>query len=118
MGTMDNSALEERTSVLEPEGWQHTIYIKPDDADEYTAITLPVGRWDYGAIVSAIVKSRYSDDDAMAIMLNMQGLMSNCVELADTKAAEYQEEYMALERWRQYAKQEGKYFVDKYNYLP
>lgn len=114
----EGAQIEERTSVLDFGRWQHTIRFRPDDMEEDMVVTLPMGRWDYGGIVSGIVKARYSDDDATAIMLNMQGVMANCMEVDDAKAAEYQEEYMALERWRQYAKGKARYFVEKYGYEP
>lgn len=109
---------EERTSVLDYGRWQHTIRFKLNNSEEDMSITLPVGRWDYSAIVSSIVRAKYSDDDVSAIQLNMQGVMANCIDVEDAKKAEYQNEYIALDKWRQYAKGIAKYFIEKYGYEP
>ena len=36
-------------------------------------VTLPVAVWDYDAIVSALIRSRYSESDVEAIMRNLLG---------------------------------------------
>lgn len=115
-----------RDSVIVYGQWQHTIHFPPSQqgagdellTDEMMSATLPAGQWDYGAIVAAVVRARYSDDEATAIQLNMQGLMSNCIEADEVKAAEYKAEYLAFEQWRQYAKSTAKYFMGKYGYKP
>ena len=57
---------------------------------------LPVGVWNRGAIISAIVRMRYSADDVEAIVNNV---------LADPLNPARMDEYQALQQWRRTAKE-------------
>lgn len=47
-------------------------------------VTLPVAVWNYGAIVSALIRSRYSQSDVEAIMRNLLGKKMDAADEFDT----------------------------------
>ena len=66
-----------------------------DGGYEYLEAELPVGVWNRGAIISAIVRMRYSADDVEAVVNNV---------LQDPFNADRLREYKALQEWRKKAK--------------
>lgn len=70
---------------------------------EYDSATAQVERKpeDYSALVAAIVRSRFSADDVEAIVQNYIG----------SKTAEHEEEWVALQAWRDEAKQMAHNFL-------
>ena len=73
------------------------------DVKAYTYETIRINRseYNYGGIVSAVVRSRYSSDNVEAIVLNG----------SDTE--EHAAEYAALQAWRAEAKRIAKIVVGK-----
>lgn len=73
-----------------------------DGAEEWTAtaVTLPVGVNDYASIVSAIINSKYSNDQMQAIMFNR----------GDGRE-DHEEEYQEMQAWRSEAKRIAKIVV-------
>lgn len=86
---------------------QRTVRIEITKCDETAApyampgwyrwmeIRLPPGVWDYGTLVAAIVRTRYSDDAMTAIINN---------HLLDPGNAETEAEWTAMQAWRAHAK--------------
>lgn len=66
-----------------------------DNGYSYEYVIVKLGNWNYSGIVSAIVRSRYSQDDVEAIILN-----------AGDK--EHMAKYEELQEWRKFAKQLAK----------
>ena len=66
-----------------------------DNGYSYEYVVIKLGNWNYSGIVSAIVRSRYSQDDVEAIILN-----------AGDK--EHMTQYEELQEWRKFAKQLAK----------
>ena len=64
-------------------------------------VTLPVAVWNYGAIVSALIRSRYSQSDVEAIMRN---LLSKKMDAAD--------EFEALTEWCNQCKTRAAYLMN------
>ena len=71
---------------------------KEEDVKAYTYETIRINRSDfnYGGLVSAIIRSRYSSDNVEAIVLN------------GTNTEEHAAEYEALQAWRNHAKEVAK----------
>lgn len=63
---------------------------------------------DYGAVVSAIVRDRYSASDVEAVLANYQEAIDGSSDLADTKRTEYKNDYAAFQAWRAKAKEVAK----------
>lgn len=64
-------------------------------------VTLPVAVWNYGAIVSALIRSRYSQSDVEAIMRNLLG-----------KKMDAENEFEALNTWCNQCKTRAAYLMN------
>lgn len=86
---------------------QITVYADPQEPQSEdgstqwtaTAITLPVGVYDYGSIVSAVINARYSGDQMQAIINN---------HLIDS----HEGEFNAMQEYRLYAKRVAKEIIE------
>lgn len=65
-------------------------------------ISHKLGADDYGTIVSAIVRSRYSVDDVEAIQLNYM----------ESNTTEHKNEFASLRDWRAFAKDKAKEAIE------
>ena len=64
-------------------------------------VTLPVAVWNYGAIVSALIRSRYSQSEVESIMLNLLG-----------KKMDAADEFEALTEWCNQCKTRAAYLMN------
>ena len=64
-------------------------------------VTLPVAVWDYGAIVSALIRIRYSESEVEAIMRNLLG-----------KKMDAENEFEALTEWCNQCKTRAAYLMN------
>ena len=64
-------------------------------------VTLPVAVWNYGAIVSALIRSRYSQSEVEAIMRNLLG-----------KKMDAEDEFEALNTWCNQCKTRAAYLMN------
>ena len=64
-------------------------------------VTLPVAVWNYGAIVSALIRSRYSESEVEAIMRNLLG-----------KKMDAADEFEALNTWCNQCKTRAAYLMN------
>lgn len=64
-------------------------------------VTLPVAVWNYGAIVSALIRSRYSQSDVEAIMRNLLG-----------KKMDAENDFEALNTWCNQCKTRAAYLMN------
>lgn len=64
-------------------------------------VTLPVAVWNYGAIVSALIRSRYSESEVEAIVQNLLG-----------KNMDAEDEFEALTAWRIRCKTRAAYLMN------
>lgn len=72
--------------------------------DEVVSLEMPIT---YPQLVAAIVKKRYSTDQAEAVTANYISIQSNA-SLTDEKKTEYTTEYEAYQSWRNKAKEVAK----------
>ncbi len=84
---------------------------RPVADDLYYCESIDVHGSEYGDIISAIVKDRYSDDDKDAIMANYQLALDG--QCSEAKAEEYRKEYTALQEWRSHAKEIAKIVTEQ-----
>lgn len=64
-------------------------------------VTLPIAVWNYGAIVSALIRSRYSESEVEAIMRNLLG-----------KKMDAENEFEALNTWCNQCKTRAAYLMN------
>ena len=71
-------------------------------------ITLPVAVWNYGAIVSALIRYKYSESDVEAIISNSLILMQNPSSVSEEESNEKMNEFNEFQEYRNKCKARAK----------
>lgn len=91
---------EEQDIVIGNDCGRFVVSVKVGMGSE-DMVTLPVAVWNYGAIVSALIRSRYSEDEVEAIMRNLLG-----------KKMDAADEFEALNTWCNQCKTRAAYLMN------
>lgn len=82
------------------------------EKDGDSTVELETGVWNYGAIVSALVRAKYSADDIEAITNNNIALLTMPSEVSSAASEEDREEKLAefkeMQEWRSKCKKRAK----------
>lgn len=82
--------------------WGDEKFVNDLGVEVFKIYSVEMGReFSYGAVISAIIALRYSNDEVTAISLNY--LYRDAA--SEAKSEEYAEEYQALQDWRSMAKE-------------
>lgn len=81
---------------------------KTEDGYTYTSITLPTHVWNYGAIVSALVRTKYSESEVEAIVSNSLLLMQSPSSVSDEDSEKKVSEFNEFQTWREKCKARAK----------
>ena len=71
-------------------------------------ITLPVAVWNYGAIVSALIRHKYSENEVEAIVSNCIMLMQNPSSVSEEESNEKLNEFNEFQEYREKCKARAK----------
>lgn len=71
-------------------------------------ITLPVAVWNYGAIVSALIRYKYSENEVEAIISNSLMLMQNPSSVSEEESNEKLNEFNEFQEYREKCKARAK----------
>lgn len=71
-------------------------------------ITLPVAVWNYGAIVSALIRHKYSESEVEAIVSNSLMLMQNPSIVSEEDSNEKLNEFNEFQEYREKCKARAK----------
>ena len=71
-------------------------------------ITLPVAVWNYGAIVSALIRHKYSENEIEAIVSNSLMLMQNPSSVSEEESNEKLNEFNEFQEYRKKCKVRAK----------
>ena len=71
-------------------------------------ITLPVAVWNYGAIVSALIRHKYSENEIEAIVSNSLMLMQNPSSVSEEESNEKLNEFNKFQEYREKCKARAK----------
>lgn len=71
-------------------------------------VTLPVAVWDYGAIVSALIRYKYSENEVEAIISNSLMLMQNPSSVSEEYSNEKLNEFNEFQEYREKCKARAK----------
>lgn len=82
-----------------------TIMVGMDSND---FITLPVAVWNYGAIVSALIRHEYSENEVEAIVSNSLMLMQNPSSVSEEDSNEKLNEFNEFQEYREKCKARAK----------
>lgn len=77
------------------------------DGSDYI-VGLPTAVWNYGAIVSALVRYKYSESDVEAIMSNSLLLMQSPSSVSEDEVTEKQTEFVEFQEYREKCKARAK----------
>ena len=71
-------------------------------------VTLPVAIWNYGAIVSALIRHKYSESEVEAIVSNSLMLMQNPSSVSEEESNEKMNEFNEFQEYREKCKARAK----------
>ena len=71
-------------------------------------VTLPVAVWNYGAIVSALIRYKYSENEVEAIISNSIMLMQNPSSVSEEDSNEKMNEFNVFQEYREKCKARAK----------
>jgi hypothetical protein len=71
-------------------------------------ITLPIAVWNYGAIVSALIRHKYSESEVEAIVSNSLMLMQNPSSVSEEESNEKLNEFNEFQEYREKCKARAK----------
>lgn len=71
-------------------------------------VTLPIAVWNYGAIVSALIRYKYSESEVEAIVSNSLMLMQNPLSVSDEESNEKIDELNEFQEYRERCKARAK----------
>ena len=71
-------------------------------------ITLPTAVWNYGAIVSALIRHKYSENEVEAIVSNSLMLMQNPSSVSEEESNEKLNEFNEFQEYREKCKAKAK----------
>ena len=71
-------------------------------------ITLPIAVWNYGAIVSALIRYKYSESEVEAIVSNSLMLMQNSSSVSEEESNEKLNEFNEFQECREKCKVRAK----------
>lgn len=71
-------------------------------------IELPTGVWNYGAIVAALVRTKYSENDMEAIVNNNLALMAMPSAVSEEEGRQKLSEFQEMNEWREKCKARAK----------
>lgn len=71
-------------------------------------VTLPVAVWNYGAIVSALIRYKYSESEVEAIVSNSLMLMQNPSSVSEEDSNEKMNEFNEFQEYREKCKARAK----------
>ena len=98
---MDNEFIHESQDIVIGNDCGRFVVSVKVEAGSNDFVTLPIAVWNYGAIVSALIRSRYSEEKVEAIV---QNLLNNTMDAED--------EFEALTVWRNQCKTRAAYLMN------
>ena len=71
-------------------------------------VTLPIAVWNYGAIVSALIRHKYSENEVEAIVSNSLMLMQNPSSVSEEESNDKMDEFNEFQKYREKCKARAK----------
>ncbi len=102
---MDNNEVKDITVGVDLGRKQMTIKVASDSTD---TVQLAPGTWNYGAIVSALVRHKYSESEVEAILSNSLLLLGDTSAVSEDEATEKQTELNDFQTYRETCKARAK----------
>ena len=105
---MDNEFMQESQDiVIGNDCGRFVVSVKVEVGSE-DMVTLPVAVWNYGAIVSALIRYKYSESEVEAIVSNSLMLMQNPSSVSEEESNEKMNEFNEFQEYREKCKARAK----------
>lgn len=104
---MDNEFMNESQIVIGNDCGRFVVSVKVEVGSE-DMVTLPVAVWNYGAIVSALIRHNYSESEVEAIVSNSLMLMQNPSSVSEEESNEKMNEFNEFQEYREKCKARAK----------
>lgn len=104
---MDNEFMNESQIVIGNDCGRFVVSVKVEVGSE-DMVTLPVAVWNYGAIVSALIRYKYSESEVEAIVSNSLMLMQNPSSVSEEESNEKMNEFNEFQEYREKCKARAK----------
>ena len=106
---------------MEEDYGQPDDYFKEEHKYNFNQVIVPMGKWKYDEVVSAIIRDKYREDEMEAITNNLSAVVSGFMYtlindgitdaikyLKENRNSEDSEKYEEMQKWRTLAKIEAK----------
>ena len=105
---MDNEFIHESQDiVIGNDCGRFVVSVKVEVGSE-DMVTLPVAVWNYGAIVSALIRYKYSESEVEAIVSNSLMLIQNPSSVSEEESNEKMNEFNEFQEYREKCKARAK----------
>ena len=105
---MDNEFIHEsQDSVIGNDCGRFVVSVKVE-AGSNDFVTLPIAVWNYGAIVSALIRHKYSENEVEAIVSNCIMLMQNPSSVSEEESNDKMKEFNEFQEYREKCKARAK----------
>lgn len=105
---MDNEFVNEvQDIVIDNDCGRFVVSVKVEVGSN-DIVTLPIAVWNYGAIVSALIRHKYSESEVEAIVSNSLMLMQNPSSVSEEESNEKLNEFNEFQEYREKCKARAK----------
>ena len=105
---MDNEFMQESQDIVIGNDCGRFVMSVKVEAGSNDFVTLPIAVWNYGAIVSALIRYKYSESEVEAIVSNSLMLMQNPLSVSDEESNEKMNEFNEFQEYREKCKVRAK----------
>lgn len=97
---MDNEFIHESQDIVIGNDCGRFVVSVKVEAGSNDFVTLPIAVWNYGAIVSALIRHKYSENEVEAIVSNCIMLMQNPSSVSEEESNEKMNEFNEFQEYR------------------
>ena len=106
---MDNEFVNEvQDIVIGNDCGRFVVSVRVGMDNDDTLLQLPTAVWNYGAIVSALIRHKYSESEVEAIVSNSLMLMQNPSSVSEEESNEKLNEFNEFQQYREKCKARAK----------
>lgn len=105
---MDNEFIHESQDIVIGNDCGRFVISVKVEAGSNDFVTLPIAVWNYGAIVSALIRHKYSENEVEAIVSNCIRLMQNPSSVSEEDSKEKMNEFNEFQEYREKCKARAK----------
>ena len=105
---MDNEFMQESQDITISYDCGRFVVSVKVEVESSDFVTLPTAVWNYGAIVSALIRYKYSENEVEAIISNSLMLMQNPSSMSEEYSNEKMNEFNKFQEYREKCKARAK----------